>query len=55
MHFFVYFLVLLHFEKEEKAGCFAFIVLRMPCYCKRSVTPPYGAMGRSAVRDFGIS
>ena len=23
-----------HLEEEEKAGCFAFIVLQMSCYCK---------------------
>ena len=22
-----------HLEEEERAGCFAFIVLRMSCYC----------------------
>ena len=29
---------------EEKAGCFVFIVLQMPC-CKCSVTLPNGANG----------
>ena len=34
-----------HLEEEERAGCFAFIVLRMYCYCKYSVTLPRGAVG----------
>ena len=33
-----------HLEEEERAGCFAFIVLRMSCNCKCSVTLLYGAM-----------
>ena len=37
MHYFVSFLVCNHLEEEERAGCFAFIVLRMSCYCKCSV------------------
>ena len=36
-------------EGEETAGCFAFIVLRMSCYCKCSVTLPQGAAGWFAV------
>ena len=44
-----------HLEEEERAGCFAFIVLRMSCHCKCSVTLPLDAMGWSAVCDFGIS
>ena len=39
---------------EERAGCFAFIVLRMSCYCKCVVTLPHGAVGWSAVCDCGI-
>ena len=31
-----------HLEEERRAGCFAFIVLRMSCYCKCSVTLPHG-------------
>ena len=27
--------------KRERAGCVAFIVLRMSCYCKCSVTLPH--------------
>ena len=27
-----------HLEEEERAGCFAFIVLQKSCYCKFSVT-----------------
>ena len=34
MHSFVSILVLNHLEEEEKAGCFATIVLQMYCYCK---------------------
>ena len=44
-----------HLEEEERAGCFTFIVLRMSCYCKYSVTLPLSAMGWSAVCDCGIS
>ena len=44
-----------HLEEEDRAGCFAFIVLRMSCYCKCSVTLPHGAVGWSAVCDCGIS
>ena len=35
----------LHLEEEERAGCFAFVVLQMSCYCKWSVTLPHGAVG----------
>ena len=38
-------------NKEEKAGCFAIIVLQMHCYYKC----PRGAVGWSAVCDCGIS
>ena len=38
-----------HLEEEEKAGCFAIIVLQMFCYCKRSVVLPHGVVGCSAV------
>ena len=34
-----------HLEEEERAGCFAFVVLRMSCYCICSVALPYGAVG----------
>ena len=40
---------------EERAGCFAFIVLWMTCYCKCSGALPRGAMGWSAVCERGIS
>ena len=43
-----------HLEEEESAGCFAFVVLRMSCYCKCSVTLPHGAVGWSTVCDYGI-
>ena len=50
--------VLSSFEKnrlveEERAACFAFIVLRMSCCCRCSVTLPRGAVGLSAVCDCG--
>ena len=47
-------LCVLHLEEEERAGCFAFIVLQMFCYYKYSVTLPHGAMVWSAVCDCGI-
>ena len=40
---------------DERARCFAFIVLLMSCYCKYSVTLPHGAVGWSVVCDYGIS
>ena len=36
-------------EEDEKAACFAIIVLQMYCYYKCSVALPYGAMGWFAV------
>ena len=33
MHYIVSFLVFTYLEEEEKAGCFAFVVIRMSCYC----------------------
>ena len=45
----------IHLEEEERTGCFTFIVLRMSCYCKCSVTLPHGAVGWSALFDWGIS
>ena len=47
------FLVFDHLEEEEHTGYFAFIVIRMFCYCKSSVTLPHGAMGWSEVCDCG--
>ena len=44
-----------HFEEIERAGCFAFIVLWMSCYCKCSVTLPHCVVGWSTVCDCGIS
>ena len=44
-----------HLEEKERAGCFAFIVLRMPCYCKCSVALPRVAVGGSSVCDCGNS
>ena len=44
-----------HLEEEEKAVCFAIIVLQMFCYCKSSVVLPHGIVGWSALCDFGIS
>ena len=51
MHYFVSFLVF----SIILAGCFAFIVLRMYCYCKCSVALPNGGVSRSALCDCGIS
>ena len=45
MHNFVSILVLQSVEEEEKAGCFASIVLQMYCYYKCSVALPHGAVG----------
>ena len=33
-----------HLEEEEKAGCFAIIVLQIYCYYKCSVALPHGAV-----------
>ena len=44
-----------HLHKEERAGCFAFIVFWMSCYCKCPVALPNDAVGWSAVCDCGIS
>ena len=44
-----------HLEEEEKAGCFAIIVLQMYCYFKCYVALPHGAVGRFAVCECGIS
>ena len=48
------FLVLQYVEEEEKTCCFAVIVLQMYCYYKCSVALPHGAVGGSAVCDYGI-
>ena len=44
-------------KEEEKAGCFAIIVLQMHCYMyyKCYVALLHGAVGWSAVYDCGIS
>ena len=55
MHYFVSFQVYNHLDEEERAGCFAFIVFWMSCYCKYPVALPHGAVGWSAVCDCGIS
>ena len=44
-----------HLEEEEKADCFAIIVLQMYCYCKCQAALPHGAVGWFAVCDCGIS
>ena len=41
--------------EEERAGCFAILVLLMSCYCKFPVALPCCALGWSAVCDCGIS
>ena len=39
-----------HLEEEEKAGCFAIIIVpQIHCYYKCSVALPHGAVGWSAV------
>ena len=45
MHYFVSILVGNHLEEEEKAGCFAFIVLQMYCFFKCYVTLPHSTVG----------
>ena len=55
MYYFVSILVLQHLDEEEKASCFAIIVLQMYCYYKYSVALPYSAVVWSAVCDCGIS
>ena len=44
-----------YLDKEERAGCFAFIVFWMYYHCKCPVALPHGAVGGSAVCDCGIS
>ena len=44
-----------HLGEEERAGCSAFIVFYMFCYCKCPVALLHGAVGWSAVCDCGIS
>ena len=44
-----------HLEEEEKAGCFAIIVLQMSCYYTCFVALPHGAVAWSAVCDCDIS
>ena len=41
--------------KRKRELCFAFIVLRVSCYCKCSVSLPHGTVGWSAVCACGIS
>ena len=41
----------IHLEEEERAGCFAFIVLRMSCCCKCTVALPHCVVCWSAVCD----
>ena len=40
--------------RESWLLCF-YCLIRMPCYCKFSVTLPRGAVGLSAVCDCGIA
>ena len=42
-------------KRNEKAGCFAFIALKMSCYCQCSVALPHSDIVWSAVCDCGIS
>ena len=55
MYYFLSILVLRPSSIEEKAGCFAIIVLQTYCYCKCYVALPHVAVGWSAVCDCGIS
>ena len=55
MHYFISFLVCNHLDEKERAGCFAFIVFLMSCYCKCPVALPHGAVCWSHVCDSGIS
>ena len=55
MHYVVSILVLQSLEEEEKAGCFAIIVLQMYCFYKCSVVLPHGATVWSAECYCGIS
>ena len=55
VHYVVPFLVLNHLEEEERAGSFAFIVLRISCYCKCSVAFPHDVVSWSGVYDCCIS
>ena len=49
------YLICNHLDEEERAGCFAFIVFQMSCYCKCVVALPHDAVGWCAVCDCGIS
>ena len=44
-----------HLEEEEKAGCFAVIILHTCCCCGCYVDLPRGDVGWCAVCDCGIS
>ena len=44
-----------HLEEEEKAGCFAIIVLQKYCYYKCCVALRHGAVDWYAVCESGIS
>ena len=44
-----------HLDEEERAACLGFIVFRMSCCCKCSVTLPYSAVGCSVVCNCDIS
>ena len=44
-----------HLDEEERAGCFAFIVFWMSCYCNCPVALPHRPVGWSAVCASGIS
>ena len=48
-------LVCTHLEEGERAGCFAFIVLRMSYYCIDSVDLPRGTVGCSVMCDCCVS
>ena len=44
-----------HIDEKERAGCFAFVVLWMSCYCKCPIALSHGVVGWSVVSECGIS
>ena len=44
-----------HLDEKERAGCFAFIVFWMSCYCKCPVALHHGAVDGSVVCDCDTS
>ena len=42
-------------RKRERVGCFAFIILRMSCYCKCSVTLNHHTQGAEVTRQLRVN